>query len=117
MASIETFLRLGHKITKHAMHEGLSLGYRKFRAYFGTSPLVCVVTWEKLWSVRPKNSTPEHMLWALMLLKQYSVESCNATLAGVTEKTFRKWAHLFIDLLASMHVVNEIFYGFFQSWL
>ena len=108
MASVNTFWSLGSKITKHDMEGSISLGYRKFRAFFGTSPLVCVVAWDLLLVHRPKKSTPEHLLWALLLLKRYSIESVNAALVGVSEKTFRKWAHTFIFLLSNLPVVIKI---------
>ena len=75
--------------------------------FFGTTPAVCVVAWDLLASVRPNNSKP-NLQWALMLLKRYCIESFNAALVKVTEKTFRKWSLLFVDLLADMPVVNKI---------
>ena len=66
MASVDTFWELCHKITKHTMDGSISLGYRKFRAFFGTSPIVCVVVWDMLLVHRPPKSTPEHLLWALL---------------------------------------------------
>ena len=106
MATIETFWILGHKITGFQLAGSLTVGYRKFRSFFGTSPLVCAVTWDRLLLVRPNNSSPQHLLWTLMLLKNYSTESINAALTGVSEKTFRQWSHIFVKLLANMTVVN-----------
>ena len=42
-----------------------------------------------------------------MLLKQYNIESINAVLVGVSEKTFRKWSLIFIRLIANLSVVNK----------
>ncbi len=112
MASVDTFWHLGHKITKHNMEGSISQGYRKFRTFFGTSPMVCVAVWGML-VCRPLKSRPEHMLWALMLLKLYNIESVNAALVGVSEKTFRKWAHIFIRLLSNLPVVNYIHFSDF----
>jgi hypothetical protein len=47
---------------------------------------VCVVVWDLLLLQRPRKSTPEHLLWALLLLKRYTIESVNAALVGVGEK-------------------------------
>ena len=58
---------------------------------------------------RPPNSNSEHLLWALMELKLYHIESVNSTLVGVTEKTFRKWFLSFIRLLANLSVVSTFF--------
>jgi len=109
MASVETFWKAGHKITGHDIDGSLNTGYRKFRAFFGTSPLVCAVAWDIISMARPRKSTPQHLLWALLLLKRYDIESINATLVGVSDKTFRKWSHIFINLLADMLVVSEIY--------
>jgi hypothetical protein len=105
MASVDSFFTLGHKITRHDMDGSISLGYRKFRAFFGTSSLVCVAVWDFLLVQRPRKSTPEHLLWALLLLRRYTIESVNAALVGVSEKTFRKWAHTFIHLLSNLPVI------------
>ena len=108
MALIETFWESGHTITGHNTGGSLTVGYRKFRAFFGTSPLVCIIVWDLLCHVRPRNSKPEHLLWAMMLLKRYSIESVNAALTKVSEKTFRKWSLIFIELLGNMTVVTII---------
>lgn len=105
MASAETFWRLGHNITRHDMDGSIALGYRKFRSFFGTSPSVCAAAYDKLSHVRPVKSRPEHLLWTLLHLKHYATEHISAALVGVSEKTFRKWCHIFIDLLAKMPVV------------
>ena len=105
MESSDTFWNLGHTITRHNVEGSLCLGYRTFRAFFGTSPQVCALVWNGL-STRPPNSKPEYLLWGLMLLKQYNIESVNATLTGVTEKTFRKWSLTFVRLLGHHSVVN-----------
>ena len=73
MSSTEIFWSIGHKITGHDVQEGsISLGYRKFRAFFGTSPIVCVAIWDILFTVSPRASTPE----------RFSIESFNAELSG-----------------------------------
>lgn len=107
-----TFWFFGHQITGHKLEGSLTMGYRKFRAFFGTSPEVCAILWNKLSEQRPQNSSPVHLLWGLMLLKQYQIESVNSTLVGVTEKTFRKWSMLYIGLLADLPVVK---YNYFKN--
>lgn len=107
MVTVEIFWKLGHKITRHDLDGSISVGYRKFRAFFGTSPIVCVVTWDLMFNHHPRNSKPEHLLWALMLLKRYHVENVNAILAGANEKTFRKWSFIFIRLLSKLPMVNR----------
>jgi hypothetical protein len=95
MASSDAFWKIGHKITGHRLEGSFSMGYRKLRAFFGTSPQVCVIVWNQLSTRRPTNSTPEHLLWGLMLLKQYNIESVNATLVGVSEKNLSQMVYDF----------------------
>lgn len=89
------------------------MGYRLFRSFFGTSPQVCAIVWDMLSTQRPPNSTPNHLLWGLLLLKQYNIESVNAVLVGASEKTFRKWSLIYVRLIANLPVVNRII--FFKS--
>ena len=105
MALVDIFWEIGHKITGHDIDRSLTAGHRIFRAFFGTSPLVCSVVWDLLYRARPRNSKPKHLLWALLLLKIYNIESLNATLVKASVKTFRKWSLIFIKLLARMPVV------------
>lgn len=106
MASSEIFWNLGHKITGHNLYGSRSMGYRLFRTFFGTTPQVCEIVWHMLSTRRPPHSTPHHLLWGLLLLKQYNIESVNAVLVGVSEKTFRYWTLLYIQLIANLPVVT-----------
>jgi len=106
MASSEMFWNFGHKITGHNVRGSIYTGYRKFRAFFGTTPQICANVWDRLLTRRPEKSTPDHLLWALLLLKQYHIESVNAALVGVSEKSFRKWSLKFVRLLADLPVVT-----------
>lgn len=107
MATPETFWRLGGKITGHPEEGSLPTGYRKFKSYFGTTPVVCVAAWDNFDSARPPKSEQKHLLWALLYLKQYCTEHVNTNLVGVTEKTFRKWCNILIRLLAKMPVERK----------
>ena len=114
MASSEIFWNLGHKITGHNLWGSRSMGYRLFRSFFGTTPQVCEIIWDMLSARRPPHSTPKHLLWALLLLKQYNLESVNAVLTSTTEKTFRKWSLLYIQLISNLPVV-KIFYSYLHT--
>ena len=50
---------------------------------------------------------PKHLLWALMLVKVYAKEEVLAKLARCDEKTFRKWAWLFVEEI-SESVMPEV---------
>ena len=95
---------------------------RQFRAFFGCSSLVCSALWQKLHAARGINMILEglsmdHILWGLMLLKLYNLETPNSSFAGVDEKTFRKWSYLAIECIADLHteVVSQTFYMFFNT--
>ena len=104
MASSEIFWNLGHKITGHNLWGNRNMGYRLFRSFFGTTPQVCEIIWHMLSARRPPHSTPKHLLWGLLLLKQYNIKYVNAVLASA--KTLRKWSLLYIHLKASLPVVQ-----------
>ena len=117
MASVKMmFWKIGHKITGHNVKGSLTIAHRKFRAFFGTSPVMCAVAWDLMASVRPNDSKPRHLLWALILLKRHCIESSNSAKVKMTEKTFRKWSLLFVDLLEDMPVV-KIAYIFQKFYL
>ena len=40
MAQRDIFWTLGHKITRHNLQGSISMGYRLFRSFFGTTPQV-----------------------------------------------------------------------------
>ena len=80
------------KVTRHqrALHKDMDM----FRSFFGTWPCICSALWDSvdpIDTIHPK-SKPHHLLWALLLMTCYSREAFHATLAGVDEDTFRKWA-------------------------
>lgn len=102
MLSVETFWDAGHKVTGNDVDGSLSLVIVDFKRFFGTSPLVCVVAWDIMSMARPRTSRPEHLLWALLLLKRYGVEDINTSLIGISEKTIQMWSHICINLLEDM---------------
>lgn len=76
---------------------------RRFRAFFGTTPIICSMLWSLcVTSFIAQRVMPVHLLWALLFLKQYNTEEVNATITGTDEKTFRKWSWLVISILADL---------------
>jgi len=90
---------------------------RRFRAFFGTTPIVCSSLWGLLAVSRPPDSKPKHLLWALMFLRLYDTESVHALLAGVDEKTFRKWAWAFVRSLSKIELVRFVIYMHIYMYL
>lgn len=101
------FWKLGHKYTGHKLRYSYNLGLRKFKAFYGVSPNICKIIWDKLINVRPKTSQPKHLLWCLYFLKQYDSEHNNRAIFRADEKTFRKWVWCFVKLLSDMEVVSS----------
>jgi hypothetical protein len=106
------FEQLGSELMQRDSGRQTRTGDRRFRSTFGTTAVVCCRLWHLLQPVQTmqQGASPRHLLWALMLLKIYSTESVLSTMAqGVDEKTFRKWAWMFIDEISYLEasVVSE----------
>ena len=80
----------------------------RFRSMFGVSTTVCALTWNLIGREKPRGSRPIHLLWALLFLNGYASETQNSSLAGVDEKTFRKWAWSFVGLIANIGMLRFI---------
>ena len=86
---------------------------RRFRAFFGTCPQVCVMVWRTLtklqWFQKNNIKTPNfrHLLWALQFLKAYDVQEIHACEIGIDKKTWRKWIWKYVEAITSIskHVV------------
>jgi hypothetical protein len=79
---------------------------RRIVAFYGAPALVMAKLWELLmegtgpWTNQTKKV---HLLWALHLAKVYSSESVlSASVGSPDEKTYRKWAWLFLEELAAL---------------
>jgi hypothetical protein len=77
---------------------------RRFRSNFGATPEICCILWGML---SPENTMKKgvkccHLLWALMFLKLYVSEHVLCSMANCDQKTFRKWAWLFVLALADL---------------
>lgn len=99
------FWHEGSLLANHDTINSKLTGYRKFRTFFGISPEVCAILWEKMHN-KPPGSEPKHFLWCLFYLKNYNKEHVNATVAHVDEKTFRSWTWRYVKLLAELSVVG-----------
>ena len=79
---------------------------RLFRRLFGVSPDVVSHSWELLmkYKLLPQKAMPEHLLWALSLLKTYETEEVlSRKFFKTNEKTIRKWAWQMIECLANLY--------------
>lgn len=70
----------------------------------GTTPAICADIWTM---INPREhvsayAKPVHLLWGLLLIRVYATEEVLSGIAGVTEKTFRKWAWKFVEATADL---------------
>ena len=104
--SSESFSWIALPLMRQARDLSLADYPRRFRALFGASPAVCSVVWSLASRSLPPKARPIHLLWALLFLKVYATEHANASLAGVDEKTFRKWAWALLESISNLDVVS-----------
>lgn len=100
-----TFSRLGNIYMKNSSIGSNKTTLRRFKSFFGVTPLLCSIIWEKIESSAPSESKPKHLLWTLYFLKQYDVEHTRRPLLNADEKTIRKWTWIFVKLLSDLDVV------------
>ena len=110
----DEFEALGRAVAKYEYSNSEKVKTRRFKAEFGVAPDVLVDVWDLLLesrflrrklrftAMRCRSPNPEHMLWALMLLKQYSLTSSLAKNVRVDEKTFRKWSWIYLESMAEL---------------
>lgn len=105
--SADEFERLGFKMVNFNGRGSLHNRYRRYKSYFGVTPDIAVILWRDLADSKWLRyggavAHPEHLLWALMFLRNYNKEEINASVAGCTEKTFRKWAWFYAEGIADL---------------
>ena len=103
-ATAEEFLSLGHQMMRRQEGGSASISDRRFRGWFGLPAEVAAQAWNLLdpEATMPAGASKLKMLWGLSLLKNYLPEEDMAAKAGVNEKTFRKWAWMFISELSAL---------------
>lgn len=86
---------------------------RKFREFFGCSPVVAATLWRRIQieiehAPLVQGGTIQHMLWSLLLMKKYDTDGLMAKICDADEKTIRKRSWPFISAIAELdgHVVS-----------
>ncbi len=102
----EKFVLLGAGLLRRAPALKISVLVRRFRALFGSNPQICSTLWGHLTRTHPEGGHPRYLLWALMFLKLYATEHNHTLIAGIYEKTFRKWSCLYLSPLAYLRLVS-----------
>lgn len=100
-----TFLSIGSRYTKTKPKENENTRQRRFKSFFGVTPHVCLLVWNKIQLDAPSGAEPKHLLWCLNFLKEYPVEHTRKALLNANEKTIRKWTWIFVKLVADINTV------------
>ncbi len=88
------------------------------RSFFGAQNEIMLKVWSMLGEggLRPKNSEPKHLVWALYFLKVYPREVPRCSAVGgskgvIDPKTMRKWVWLFLERITELadNVVSYLF--------
>jgi len=106
-ASVVEIETLGAAIMRREVGGSGVIFERRWIEFFGVEPLICYRLLTMM-NIDPDSAdmagtTPSHLLWALMMLKGYETQTKLAAFAGpVDEKTFRKWAIIYIKKIAQL---------------
>jgi hypothetical protein len=102
----EYFVRLGLKFSGHKIRRAWDdkINIRRWKSWFGPSPLVCRQLWIALqpFCAIKEDVMPVHLLWALVWLKGYAKESVLAGIAATTEKTFRQYVKMIVQAISDL---------------
>lgn len=107
----DIFWRVGNQMTGHNCLNNEDVGLRRFIAMFGVTPSICSAIWNLLESNLPQGRTVNHLLWALLFLKNYCTEETNRAIIRADEKTIRKWVWLVVQAISRLKVVCSIIFS------
>lgn len=84
---------------------------REYVAAYGVTVHVSAKIWHVLKSSdqfcdKARGLSPCHLLWCFYFLKQYSTSTVMARYCGCSDKTFRKWVWITVELLAELYDEN-----------
>lgn len=105
------FKRLGCDIINRSTGGSRVLFLRRWNSAFGVDPIVVVDCWTRLEidtadDPEMNGAQPSHLLWALLFLKKCTALEDLSKDAGCDEKTFDKWAKIFIRRIS--YLVEEV---------
>jgi hypothetical protein len=102
------FLQVGLSMVGKGWRQNRSVqvSMRRFRSIFGTEPFYAAIAWHDLkelgWLNYESSVAPKHLLWTLLLMKQYGTEELLSAIVDSTEKTFRKWTTFLLEGFAKL---------------
>lgn len=99
-ATPEDFEPLGGEIMGRSTGGSAAVFVERWITFFGVVCAVVADVWNRLVEKDDpelESASPVHLLWALLFLKQYPMESVFCKLVGVKDKgTVRFWSQLFV---------------------
>ena len=102
------FITASEPMLRRAPGLSIIVQRRRFRALFGATPSVCASAWGSMHASLPRAANASHFLWGLLFLKTYSSEHVSSAIAGVDEKTFRKWCWIIVSALSSLQTASSL---------
>jgi hypothetical protein len=107
--SVEAFALLAEPIIRATPRLSNRTNERRFRSMFGVPIEVVPALWLSCCEDERgvQGGKPRHLLWALLFLKLYSCEHVSAAMCRCDEKTYRKWAWIYVDKLADLKLVSS----------
>ncbi|CAJ1932133.1 unnamed protein product [Cylindrotheca closterium] len=83
---------------------GKKIGYnslRGFKSTFGLRPQVCAAVWIRIRNAH--GAKPDHLLWALLFLKNYTSQDDLSGRVGCCRNTYSKWTWAMIEEIAALY--------------
>ena len=85
--------------------------------FLGTSFEVCAEIWNLIDPLPSKDAKPKHLLWALLLMKNYATDPMNArVVGGVDLGTYRKWSWMFVEEISRLKPDVIVWANRFMNW-
>mmetsp|Transcript_127681 Transcript_127681/g.357504 ORF Transcript_127681/g.357504 Transcript_127681/m.357504 type:complete len:295 (-) Transcript_127681:377-1261(-) len=90
----------GHKVQLSVKSEK-----DQWSCFFGTTPIVAANIWNRIDPVTSVDRfvKPKHLLYAFVLVKQYSGDKAHGMIVGCHPNTFSKWAWKMVEAIHDLH--------------
>ena len=103
----EDVLRKAREIWQHDPNKSLATATedRNFREHFGCSVLIFLTVWNMLVKTdfMPVGGRIEHMLWALLFMKEYCKQKVLCSMCGgIDKETLMKWVCGFVSAIVDL---------------
>ena len=103
----DEFFHLGQSVAGRSCNNS-KRNRRRFRSYYGTTPLGCSLVWRDLVDegIIEAKSQPVHFLWAIHYLKTYKTQENLAAFCRCKEETAIKWCWHYIRAIKKLKALK-----------